>query len=263
MEPNTTNKVVHNSIDRFDIYVMKIVLTKDTNALRKILEDHGKDNCSHDGYDYFIATIIRKIISFGNIEMFKIILYEYDCNILYVHYHTFATCVECGQIEMIKLLIDYGVNVNERIYNYIKQGPYVPIMFAAFGHRINVFKFLFENGADPNTDSGQTLYYCAKEGLTDFIKIMIDYGANITVGNNIAIVSAILGCHTNTTELLLQNGADINEINKLIYPDKKSVELMNLLVEKKIPYGTIVSIISLGPKEKEDLLKPYESIIYS
>lgn len=76
-----------------------------------------------------------------------------------------------GYIDMCKLLVKYGANVNEKDFHGV-----VPLMCAAIKDRIETVKYLVEAGADINikTEDEQTVLSMAKSfdstNTVDYLK---------------------------------------------------------------------------------------------
>ncbi len=68
-----------------------------------------------------------------------------------------AAC-EVGNIEVVKLIIKYGANINKTDY-----GGNTPLIHALVNKKENIIKFLVEYGADVNIKGGFTALELAKE----------------------------------------------------------------------------------------------------
>jgi ankyrin repeat protein len=84
-----------------------------------------------------------------------------------------------------------------------------------------VITLLLEKGADPNMASGEDrdtpLGHVALNASANLVKILIDYGANISMDNGYGhnpLGLSVIGDRIENTTLLLAKGADINSANK-------------------------------------------------
>jgi uncharacterized protein len=91
----------------------------------------------------------------------------------------FIKASENGNLEIVKELIDKGVDLNVRN----KKGK-TPLILAAWNGYIEISKLLIENNADLNVqdENGVTaLILAAREGYTEISKSLIDNGANLNI----------------------------------------------------------------------------------
>ena len=90
-----------------------------------------------------------------------------------------------------------------------------PLAYAVVKDHIQLTKFLLDEGADPNrrclahTGSGHYLRQSVKSSSLEIIKILLQHGARIQLSGAIR-EAARLG-RVDVLELLLNNGADVNE----------------------------------------------------
>ena len=87
-----------------------------------------------------------------------------------------------GDLEMVQVLLEYGVDVNcPNIYGS------TPLLYVSqSGHRNapSIARFLIERGADPNTRGslGYTpLHEASVYGRTEIARLLIEHGANVEV----------------------------------------------------------------------------------
>ncbi len=124
-----------------------------------------------------------------------------------------------GHIECVRILIENGANVNEKN----KKG-YTPLHAASCAGRVECVRMLLENDANPNEKSGirgNTPIHLAilKRHLSfDMLITLLNYGANInekmTWDGGTPLHEA---CHEGLSDyvrMLLENGANANDMNK-------------------------------------------------
>ncbi|KAF7972855.1 hypothetical protein HWV62_16888 [Athelia sp. TMB] len=116
-----------------------------------------------------------------------------------------------GYLEVAKLLMDKGANVN------FEGGIYVSALRAAseFGH-LELVKLLLDRGANVNAEGrafGSALQAACTEGHLELAKLLLDKGANFNFKGRLyvsALQAASAFGHLELAKLLLDEGADIN-----------------------------------------------------
>ena len=129
-----------------------------------------------------------------------------------------AKAASRGQIEKINQLGASGVDVNAK--GALGATP----LFLAFGN-IDGFKRLLELGADPNAqyeDGGSIVLWAVEYEKTDFLKLAIQYGADINLINpyprtsgETPLIDAIKLTYDESVPILLDAGADVNMVIKI------------------------------------------------
>ena len=134
----------------------------------------------------------------------------------------FHRAVEDGQIEVVKLLIQHGINMESR--NSWDNTPIITCIAGSKGH-LEIVKLLLEQGIDINSKGahGYTMLHFAVEDFNfEIVKFLLENGANVnakTGKHNTPLHSACNGSdhhlkRNKVTEMLLEHGADISAINK-------------------------------------------------
>jgi len=119
-----------------------------------------------------------------------------------------------GRTEVVKALIDKGVNVN-----YISQHGETALTSAAREGRAEVVKALIESGANVDHASlnrSTALTWATLGGKTEVVKILIQNGANVNhVSQNgeTALILAAARNHTEVVKMLLDKDVDVNHAN--------------------------------------------------
>jgi len=87
-----------------------------------------------------------------------------------------------GDLEMVRVLLEYGVDVNTR-----NRGGFTPLNYASRGGHRNdarVARLLIAHGADPNIpeQNGCTpLHRASMNGRIEIVRLLIEYGTNVEV----------------------------------------------------------------------------------
>ena len=122
---------------------------------------------------------VRQLIKQGNSEAVKEVL-KNDQELLFAE-TPFGTWLEVaaskGQIELVKYLIDSGIDVNKCCG--ITEGG--PIERAAFEGYLSIVKLLYENGAilDVSTAEKNPLFSAIYNGNMDVVKFLVDCGIDL------------------------------------------------------------------------------------
>ncbi len=119
--------------------------------------------------------------------------------------------VRLGYINIVKLLIRYGVDINAQKYCG------TALMAASFCNKEEIVKLLSELGADVNikSKSGYTTLMCAADrGHVNILSMLIKAGAKVKKKGKLSLTA--LGCavsngHLEAVKLLVENGADVND----------------------------------------------------
>ena len=111
-----------------------------------------------------------------------------------------------GHLEVVKLLLAEGAQID--------QAGWTPLMYAASMNRIDVMKLLVVRGAKidaPNSTGVTALMLAAREGQTQAVLLLMEYGANV---NQVAPGSGYTALkasrqrnHDEITRILLKAGA--------------------------------------------------------
>jgi ankyrin repeat protein len=142
------------------------------------------------------------------------------------------TAARAGSVESVKLLLEHGAEVNAK-ESWRGQ---TALMWATAENHPAVVQVLVDRGADVNAQSATfdfrdlkvkpgdvpmhfprggftALLFAARGGFTDSAKILLEHGADVTVGDpdgTSALVLAIINGHYDTAAFLLDHKADPN-----------------------------------------------------
>jgi len=149
---------------------------------------------------------------------------------------------EYGHLEIVKLLIEKGADVN-----LDNNFGITALMYASKKGYLKIIELLLKNDADINyqdnygKNSAYTaLIYACKEGQLETVKLLLKKGANINekdVSNETALLIACSSGHLEIVKLLLKNGADMNQVDKfgfnslMMATKAGKLEIVKFLVE--------------------------------
>jgi len=126
-----------------------------------------------------------------------------------------------GDVEKIKKLIEYGVDVNAKEGN----NKYTPLALSCQHGNIEAVKLLLDNGADIEARdhyNETALCIASRNGRSDIVQLLLDNGADIESENlrGMTIIETICnaGIYSDTkkriADILLNNGADVNHVSE-------------------------------------------------
>ena len=178
----------------------------------KILIENGADVNSVDFEGW---SALSYAVNNGDIEIAKLLLTNKakinDELLLAIK----SPIVE-SRIDMMKLLIDNGANIN-----YADENEFTPLNIAIETGDMELTKFLITNGANVNSlmqDGVSLIVYAISQNNMDLLQILIENGANVnnTTGDYWAgsplITASRLGLD-NVVRILLSRNADINAVD--------------------------------------------------
>jgi len=122
---------------------------------------------------------------------------------------------ECNKkninINIIKHLIEYGVNINKE-----DNDGNSPLFYACLSGNMTVVRYLIEQGANINklNKYGETpLFYACEDGNEAIVKYLVEQGANINKLNIFGETSFFNACKNGSKAMikyLIEHGADMN-----------------------------------------------------
>ncbi|KAJ7604227.1 ankyrin repeat-containing domain protein [Mycena polygramma] len=148
------------------------------------------------------------------------------------HSTSLCAAIEGGHEEVVRLLIEYGANINagsgKALRVASKNGNIgVVRMLIGAGADVSangccalragsengntaVVKLLIAAGADVHAHGGQALCAASKNGNTEMIKLLIEAGADIDADGGYALFFASCNRNVKAVELLIAAGADVD-----------------------------------------------------
>ncbi|MEO0787032.1 MAG: ankyrin repeat domain-containing protein [Bacteroidota bacterium] len=115
---------------------------------------------------------------------------------------------EEGQLEIVRLLVEKGVNVNE-----LDDRRRTPLARAASEDNPSVVRYLIGQGAEPELGTYLPLHLAAEDGKVAAIRALLEAGANVNARDGhrrTALICAASDGHHTAVSLLLDAGAEIN-----------------------------------------------------
>jgi ankyrin repeat protein len=175
-------------------------------------------------------------IAYGDISGLKNILDSgFDINVSGGESTLLSAAVNTGNIDIVKLLIDYDADVN------IRDGDGITALFSD-DNEIEILKLLIDAGADVNIqkDNGKTALFFSNYETT---KLLIDAGVDVNIKDNEGNTALTYTDQfdTNVMKLLIDSGADVNiqdKHGKTVLFSFENIEDVKLIIEA----GAILNI---------------------
>ena len=124
-----------------------------------------------------------------------------------------------GKVHHLRRLLDCGEQLTTVENHWSGKGP-LPLMLAAKYNDEEVFEFLIERGSSPEWLDDQqrtSIHYAAEGGKVRNLLRLIERGVNFLQKDRngySALHLAALNGHTDCVRLLIENGADVNELTR-------------------------------------------------
>ena len=162
-------------------------------------------------------------------------------------YNLYTACFN-GYVEVAKLLIEKGADVNTTISN-----GFTPLYVACLNGDAELVKLLIEKGADVNptkSDGLTPLYGACLKGHAELVKLLIEKGADVNVTTSNGFTPLYVACLNGDAELvklLIEKGADVNPTKSdgltPLYGAclEGHAELVKLLIEKRAEVNAAIS----------------------
>nr|MDO8110325.1 ankyrin repeat domain-containing protein [Candidatus Sigynarchaeota archaeon] len=197
----------------------------------KVLLEHGADPDVKDMWD---GSLLRQAVAAGKKNLVKIILEiltekkalpknmgkiaskkSAESRPNSKNTGALVEAAEKGDLAIVKMLHEAGVDINENTGG--REGS--PLMKAAAFGKVEVIKYLLDNGADitaRDAKGSTALLYAASEGEDEAVRILLERGALINEKNDLnwnALMQACFKGHYSTAKLLLERGSPTDEID--------------------------------------------------
>lgn len=128
----------------------------------------------------------------------------------------------CSDFEIVKLLIDYGAELNDP--------SYPAVVGAAFRHSTEMIQYVLDRGADLNATSGNkvsALWHAAYDGDIELARFLLDVGIDVAKVGGDALALAASRNHLPIIKLLVENNVNVNFQMFDAHPDRTYSPLHN------------------------------------
>lgn len=134
-----------------------------------------------------------------------------------VYADAFRLALRAGNMPVVKLLADYGVDMNAKDHEGLTPLTWLLTYRETRAEALPFVHFLLQSGADGDKSVNQwgetPLMLAAKSDFAEAVKILLDHGADPTRTNHFDETALHFACHhytVATVAALLEAGADVN-----------------------------------------------------
>ena len=188
---------------------------------------NGKENPTRDAYRRtdiipYIVTAAKSRLP--NLNVLKVLVEKFNANVnirpatqVYLPGASALHILSCGiywwQKKGLEYLLQHGADTelkNERGQTALHVAVSKQYMHGSY-HRKEIPKILLDHGANPNAtaDDGSTCLNSAMHDV-EFVRLLVKYGADITLGDRPALFSAIDTQDIAAVAAIVEAGADCN-----------------------------------------------------
>ena len=117
-----------------------------------------------------------------------------------------------GRLEVVKFLLENGgdIHTNEENGANVYAQNDSPLQWASYNGHLEVVKLLLENGAKVNARNDSALSMASSRGHLEVVKLLLENGANVHAQNDNPLQWASTNGHLEVVRLLLKNGANVH-----------------------------------------------------
>ena len=171
----------------------------------------------------------------GNFEILKYLVEQgantnaiYGKGLYSQNENALAAACRLNKLEIVKFLVEQG----EDIHTQCKQA----LCNAVLSGNLDMVKFLLDQGADIHAQNDQALYDAVFSGNLDMVEFLVEQGANIHAQEERTLICACRLGHLEIVEYLVAQGADIHAQNEQALKEvcrKGSLLLVKFLVKQE------------------------------
>lgn len=196
------------AVERNDIAAVKRILDKNPKLIH--VDDNTGGSWDNPGHNCF--TALHSAAYDGHVEMIKLLISRGTNVNLLNHDNSTPLHVAAmeGRLEVAKLLISKGAKVNVRNYD-----DYTPLWYAVDAGSVEITKLLIDNGAKMDVDicdGMAVLHLAAQKGNLAICRILVDKGAKVDgIGRcETPLCYAARQGHIDVMRYLTEKGANVN-----------------------------------------------------
>ena len=197
--------------------LFKAIDNKDVNAARAALDRGAPVNAvAKNIFNIGNITPLSHAVTKGQVEIVKLLL-ERGADVNYIHSLGGGTCLTDaamnGSASIVSLLLDHGAKVD------IKDETmgYTPLMYAASGGRDEVVKLLLDHGAAVDMAGDHAVTALQVAASVGSARLLLDHGAYVNAQDDQGVTALQHTAASNNTErlrLLLDRGAELGHADK-------------------------------------------------
>ena len=236
--------------------LLEVILNKKMDLANKIL---SSDIVESKVQESFKKTVLFCIVGLGYEDvLIKILNKKVKVNICDIAGYTplmYACSKNDEYINIVKILIERGAEINEKSKN-----DETALTIACENNNVHIVEFLLKNGAlDLRSKKETSLIIAIKKGYTDVIKLLVKYRKDMINKSYMGETPLMIACEwadVDIVELLLRNGAMINEIN-IIEETVLHYALQNKKYAKEIIISLLDNGVDIAPIQKNNKIKNF------
>ena len=144
--------------------------------------------------------------------------------------------VSLGSIEICKMLLQKGVNVNA-----INNDGFMPLHLVYDDNKVEIARILIQNGANVGaqigTESWTLLHYAAIDNLPEITKVLLENGGEINAASSSGstpLHMSIAKGNIEVSKILIQNGANLNALTNNGFNQQRKTPIEIALSNKKL-----------------------------
>jgi len=177
------------------------LIGKFDESIKKIHDKFSKlgFDCTNEIIEKLCVSGIVKRVP-GIVKDEKLLSPEFKNNLL-------AGAIRCGRIDLVKNLIDEGVDIDVEY-----QDGWTTLPLAALCNHTEIVEFLTNRGADVSEsyrDGWSPLHSAVEKGNVGMVKFLV--GQEVSIHEDIMSL-AIVGGHIEIVEFLVEEGANVNAV---------------------------------------------------
>jgi len=157
--------------------------------------------------EYFTNISNNYLVKLGKGQFLEALLSK---NIYVYLESVLLKAIELNKIELIKVLLDHGVDLNQKVIDSLEYCEYFPLVTASLKGNYKLIKLFLDKGADPNVES-MVYSYCGmkQESMSPLLICSFRKGLEHDHDGNSYNINSFQKC----AELLLKAGADPNFVS--------------------------------------------------
>lgn len=219
------NSLIKNISSREKISVG--IKTNDDKLIKKTVKDPNLDL-----YAYEFQQLIKWAINHDHRNIVKTVFLndiKKKSNIGNIESEYLKLVLAYGEVKLIKLLLDAGVNIHVDMET--------PFIQACYAQQKEIIVLLLDAGADIHAQNDMPLRSVCMGGNIEIAEILIKSGADVHVENDEPLRLAAANGHVEILKLLIKNGADTSAHNYLALYwaslDENKSEIIQILENEK------------------------------
>lgn len=224
-------------IDRWDLLKLAAkhrVVSRREEIMRRLLQMGANVNICHG------STVLQYAMDIGDLKLVEFLIRKgADISKMREVVETPLICaVTLQQLDIVKCLLEQGADVNLGKKTY-------PLKAAVQTGNVKMVELLLNAGANVHVrenEGGTVIDVAAMEGHTEIVKLLLEYGAQLSNKYEAAFENALYAKNMDLMELLLQIDADVNRVFNGATILQRSIEMGELeIVDFLVKNGAIVN----------------------